>query len=99
MPTVLITGATAGIGEAAVHAFADSGWHVVATGRRADRLAAARRPLRVAVRELSVNVSDDGAPILNFTLRSGSFATTVLREFIDIVPGEGSSGFRESDDA
>jgi len=66
---------------------------------RADRLAAARRPLRVAVRELSVNVSDDGAPILNFTLRSGSFATTVLREFVDIVPGEGSSAFRESDDA
>ncbi|MHA6718894.1 SDR family NAD(P)-dependent oxidoreductase [Sphingomonas sp. RS6] len=39
MPTVLITGATAGIGEAAVHAFADAGWHVVATGRRAERLA------------------------------------------------------------
>ncbi|WP_294331066.1 SDR family NAD(P)-dependent oxidoreductase [uncultured Sphingomonas sp.] len=39
MPTVLITGATAGIGEASVRAFADAGWHVVATGRRADRLA------------------------------------------------------------
>jgi len=70
---------------------------------RADRLAAARRPLRVAVRELSVGIHDDGTPIVNFTLRSGSFATTVLREFIDIAPGEGSSGsssgFRESDDA
>lgn len=38
MSTVLITGATAGIGEASVRAFADAGWHVVATGRRADRL-------------------------------------------------------------
>lgn len=38
MPTVLITGATAGIGEASVRAFAEAGWHVVATGRRADRL-------------------------------------------------------------
>lgn len=38
MPTVLITGATAGIGEASVRAFADAGWHVMATGRRADRL-------------------------------------------------------------
>ena len=66
---------------------------------RADRLAAARRPLRVAVRELSVGIHDDGTPILNFTLRSGSFATTVLREFIDVATGEGSSGFRESDDA
>jgi serine 3-dehydrogenase len=36
--TVLITGATSGFGEAAVHAFADAGWKVVATGRRADRL-------------------------------------------------------------
>ncbi|MEN9527841.1 MAG: hypothetical protein RLY56_1792 [Pseudomonadota bacterium] len=65
----------------------------------ADRLVAARRPLRVAVRELSVTEGDGGAPVLNFTLRSGSFATTVLREFIDVEPGVGSSGFRESDDA
>ena len=38
MPTVLITGATAGIGEAAAHAFADAGWKVIATGRRSERL-------------------------------------------------------------
>ena len=38
--TVLITGATSGIGEAAARAFADAGWRVVAVGRRADRLAA-----------------------------------------------------------
>jgi serine 3-dehydrogenase (NADP+) len=35
---VLVTGATSGFGEAAVHAFADAGWKVVATGRRAERL-------------------------------------------------------------
>lgn len=35
---VLVTGATSGIGEAAVRAFADAGWNVVATGRRAERL-------------------------------------------------------------
>lgn len=40
MKTVFITGATSGIGEAAVHAFANAGWKVVATGRRADRLEA-----------------------------------------------------------
>jgi serine 3-dehydrogenase len=38
--TVLITGATSGIGEASARAFAGAGWRVVATGRRADRLEA-----------------------------------------------------------
>jgi serine 3-dehydrogenase len=38
--TVLVTGATSGIGEAAVRAFAGAGWQVIATGRRAERLEA-----------------------------------------------------------
>lgn len=38
--TALITGATSGIGEAAARAFVGAGWKVIATGRRADRLAA-----------------------------------------------------------
>lgn len=37
--TVLITGATSGFGAAAVHKFAAAGWKVIATGRRAERLA------------------------------------------------------------
>ncbi|USI71946.1 SDR family NAD(P)-dependent oxidoreductase [Sphingomonas morindae] len=38
--TVLITGATAGIGEAAAERFVAAGWHVVVTGRRESRLRA-----------------------------------------------------------
>jgi serine 3-dehydrogenase len=38
--TVLITGATSGIGAAAVKRFIEGGWHVIATGRREDRLKA-----------------------------------------------------------
>jgi len=36
--TVLITGATSGIGQAAARRFASAGWKIIATGRRADRL-------------------------------------------------------------
>lgn len=36
--TVLVTGATAGIGEATVRAFVGAGWKAIATGRRSDRL-------------------------------------------------------------
>jgi len=36
--TALITGATSGFGKASVQRFANAGWRVIATGRRADRL-------------------------------------------------------------
>lgn len=58
MPTALITGATAGIGEACVHAFADSGWKVVATGRREDRLAKLQRD---NVHTLAFDIRDEAA--------------------------------------
>lgn len=38
MKTALVTGATAGIGEACTRAFVKAGWRVIATGRRAERL-------------------------------------------------------------
>ena len=38
MKTAFITGATAGIGEAATRRFIAEGWSVIGTGRRADRL-------------------------------------------------------------
>ncbi|MGH8032345.1 MAG: SDR family NAD(P)-dependent oxidoreductase [Luteimonas sp.] len=36
--TILVTGATSGFGAATVARFANAGWRVIATGRRADRL-------------------------------------------------------------
>ena len=36
--TIWITGATSGFGAAAVERFVNGGWHVIASGRRADRL-------------------------------------------------------------
>ncbi|MDE2562056.1 MAG: SDR family NAD(P)-dependent oxidoreductase [Sphingomonadales bacterium] len=38
MKTALVTGATAGIGEACVRSLVGSGWRVIGTGRRAERL-------------------------------------------------------------
>lgn len=38
MKTVLVTGASAGIGEACARSFVYAGWRVIATGRRAERL-------------------------------------------------------------
>lgn len=61
MRTAFITGATAGIGAAAVHAFAAAGWRVVATGRRAERLDALRESVGASVHTLAVDVRDRAA--------------------------------------
>ncbi|WP_267396125.1 MULTISPECIES: SDR family NAD(P)-dependent oxidoreductase [unclassified Sphingomonas] len=60
--TAFITGATAGIGAAATEAFVAAGWRVIATGRRAARLAALRERLGPdQVHTLAFDVADDAA--------------------------------------
>jgi NADP-dependent 3-hydroxy acid dehydrogenase YdfG len=56
--TVLVTGATSGIGAAACRRFAGAGARVIATGRRTDRLEALRHELGEACHTVTLDVRD-----------------------------------------
>ena len=64
--TVLITGASAGIGEAFARVFAAHGWHLVITARRDDRLRTLQHELesgyRVEVRRITADLADPATP-------------------------------------
>jgi len=59
--TAFITGATSGFGAAAARKFVASGWRVVATGRRADRLQALVAELGANVHPAAFDVRDEAA--------------------------------------
>jgi 3-hydroxy acid dehydrogenase / malonic semialdehyde reductase len=59
--TVLITGATSGFGAAAARRFAGAGARIIATGRRADRLAALKKELGVRCHTANFDVTDRAA--------------------------------------
>ena len=61
MRTALITGATAGIGEAAVRTFVGAGWRVIGTGRREERLQALSDDLGDAFHGVAFDVCDEAA--------------------------------------
>ena len=62
-PTVFITGATSGFGEACARRFAQAGWKLVITGRRTDRLEALAAELAptTEVLALTLDVRDRAA--------------------------------------
>ena len=59
--TLLVTGATAGIGAATARLFARHGWRVIGTGRRAERLRALQEELGNAFLPLEIDMRDVGA--------------------------------------
>lgn len=61
MKTIMITGATAGFGEAAVRKFVSGGWNAIGTGRRGDRLKRLQEELGDAFLPLEVDMRDVSA--------------------------------------
>jgi NADP-dependent 3-hydroxy acid dehydrogenase YdfG len=49
---IIITGATSGFGEATAKLFAENGWNLILTGRRAERLAALKAALQSETNEI-----------------------------------------------
>lgn len=58
MKTILITGATAGFGEAAARKFVAGGWNAIGTGRRGGRLSKLQEELGDAFLPLEVDMLD-----------------------------------------
>jgi serine 3-dehydrogenase len=59
--TILITGATAGFGQAAARRFVRGGWQVIGTGRRAERLRELQQELGDAFLPLEIDMRDRAA--------------------------------------
>ncbi|MFL6830033.1 MAG: SDR family NAD(P)-dependent oxidoreductase [Sphingomicrobium sp.] len=58
MKTILITGATAGFGQAAARKFVGGGWRAIGTGRRGDRLRKLQDELGDAFLPLEIDMRD-----------------------------------------
>jgi len=61
MKTILITGATAGFGEAAARKFVAGGWNAIGTGRREERLKALQEELGAGFLPLAIDMRDIAA--------------------------------------
>ena len=61
MKTILITGATAGFGEAAARKFVAGGWNAIGTGRRGDRLKRLQDELGDSFLPLEIDMQDRSA--------------------------------------
>ena len=74
MKTVLITGATSGIGKACAYKFAENKHHLILTGRREERLLEMKNDL---VNKYKINIT-----ILCFDIKNREQTTTLIAETI-----------------
>ena len=74
MPTLCITGASSGIGEATARRFAAEGWRVIATARRGDRLKALAADYPGRIHSLVLDVRDPQAVKAAFASLPPEFA-------------------------
>ena len=61
MKTLCVTGATSGFGKAIAEKFLSEGWQVIATGRRAERLAALKSRWGDAIHVATLDMRDEAA--------------------------------------
>ena len=76
--TIFITGATAGIGEAAARRFIRDGWRAIGTGRRRDRLEAQREQLGPDFHPLALDMTETGSFEAALAALPAEFATIDL---------------------
>jgi serine 3-dehydrogenase len=84
--TALITGVTAGIGEASTRRFVADGWRVIGTGRRVERLKALADELGEAFTPIALDMRDrdaviacaKGLPPIDLLINNAGFATAAV---------------------
>ena len=79
---VMVTGASSGIGEACVRAFADAGAKLILAARRYERLEALAAELKVPTHLIELDVRDQAAPLIN---RVSAQAEAAAKRGIDAV--------------
>lgn len=87
--TMLVTGATAGIGEASARRFVAGGWRVIGTGRRGDRLRALQDELGDGFLPLQIDMRDRAAVEGLATLESEWGAIDLLINNAGLAPPMG----------
>lgn len=101
--TILITGATAGFGEATARIFADNGWNLVLTGRRMDRLESVKKELQskgvdIVLLNFDVRKEEDVNKAIDSLSEEVKNDLAILINNAGLAVGRGSIDTGETDD-